>query len=405
MLTRRQALLVSASFCAMAPAAIGQPRHPTQSKAGSRGKKDPASAGSPADTPIGPVDTLARWAYVMDYNTGASLLEKNADVEMPPSSMTKLMTIYLVYERLKQGKMRLEDELPVTERAWKMGGSKMFVQVGTQVKVEDLVRGVIVQSGNDACIVFAEAIAGSEEQFAELMNQKAKELGLTNSFFKNSTGWPDPEQHMSCRDIATLARRIIHDFPEYYHYDSEKTFKYNNIEQGNRNPLVQKGTADGLKTGHTEAGGYGLVASSRRGNRRMILVLNGLETMHARAEEGERLMDWAFANFEDVTLFAAGDVVERVPVWLGVSPTVPLIGGRDLVVTMPRNWRKNAAVKVSYDSPIRAPVAKGTTLGKLAVKGDGVPAMEVPLLAGADVPKLSLPGRAIAVLSHYVTGG
>jgi serine-type D-Ala-D-Ala carboxypeptidase (penicillin-binding protein 5/6) len=405
MLTRRQALSVSASFCAMAPAAIGQPRHPTQSKAGSRGKKDPASAGSPADTPIGPVDTLARWAYVMDYNTGASLLEKNADVEMPPSSMTKLMTIYLVYERLKQGKMRLEDELPVTERAWKMGGSKMFVQVGTQVKVEDLVRGVIVQSGNDACIVFAEAIAGSEEQFAELMNQKAKELGLTNSFFKNSTGWPDPEQHMSCRDIATLARRIIHDFPEYYHYDSEKTFKYNNIEQGNRNPLVQKGTADGLKTGHTEAGGYGLVASSRRGNRRMILVLNGLETMHARAEEGERLMDWAFANFEDVTLFAAGDVVERVPVWLGVSPTVPLIGGRDLVVTMPRNWRKNAAVKVSYDSPIRAPVAKGTTLGKLAVKGDGVPAMEVPLLAGADVPKLSLPGRAIAVLSHYVTGG
>jgi serine-type D-Ala-D-Ala carboxypeptidase (penicillin-binding protein 5/6) len=407
MLTRRQALLVSASFAAMAPAAVAQPRHPTQSKtgAGSRGKKDAGSGGSPADTPIGPIDTVARWAYVMDYNTGASLLEKNADVEMPPSSMTKLMTIYLVYERLKQGKMRLEDELPVTERAWKMGGSKMFVQVGTQVKVEDLVRGVIVQSGNDACIVFAEAIAGSEEQFAELMNQKAKELDLTNSFFKNSTGWPDPEQHMSCRDIATLARRIIHDFPEYYHYDSEKTFKYNNIEQGNRNPLVQKGTADGLKTGHTEAGGYGLVASSKHGDRRVILVLNGLETMHQRAEEGERLMEWAFANFEDVTLFAAGDVVERVPVWLGVSPTVPLIGGRDLVVTMPRNWRKNAAVKVSYDSPIRAPVAKGMSLGKLAVKGDGVPAMEIPLLAGADVPKLSLPGRAIAVLSHYVTGG
>jgi D-alanyl-D-alanine carboxypeptidase (penicillin-binding protein 5/6) len=407
MLTRRQALLVSAGFSAMAPTAIGQPRHPTPSKpgAGSRGKKEAGSAGSPADTPIGPVDTVARWAYIMDFNTGASLLEKNADVEMPPSSMTKLMTIYLVYERLKQGKMRLEDELPVTERAWRMGGSKMFVQVGTQVKVEDLVRGVIVQSGNDACIVFAEAIAGSEEQFAELMNQKAKELGLTNSFFKNSTGWPDPEQHMSCRDIATLARRIIRDFPEYYHYDSEKTFKYNNIEQGNRNPLVQKGTADGLKTGHTEAGGYGLCASSKHADRRVILVLNGLDTMHQRAEEGERLMDWAFANFEDVTLFAAGDVVERVPVWLGVSPTVPLIGGRDLVVTMPRNWRKNAAVKVSYDSPIRAPVAKGATLGKLAVKGDGVPAMEVPLLAGADVPKLSLPGRAIAVLSHYVTGG
>jgi D-alanyl-D-alanine carboxypeptidase (penicillin-binding protein 5/6) len=281
----------------------------------------------------------------------------------------------------------------------------MFVQIGTQVQVEDLIRGVIVQSGNDACIVLAEGIAGSEEQFVEMMNQKAKELGLTSSYFRNTTGWPDPEQHMSCRDIAVLAGRIIRDFPEYYHYDAEKTFRYNNIEQGNRNPLVQKGTADGLKTGHTEAGGYGLVASTRRGERRVILVLNGLESMHQRAEEGERLMDWAFANFEDVTLFAAGDVIERVPVWLGTSPTVPLVGGRDLVVTMPRNWRKNASVKVSYDAPIRAPVAKGTTVGRLVVAGNGVPGMEVPLLAGEDVPKLSLPGRAMAVLSHYVTGG
>ena len=226
------------------------------------------------------MDTAARWAFVQDFATGAALLDKNADVEMPPSSMTKLMTIFLVYERLQQGKMKLDDELLVSERAWHMGGSKMFVQIGTQVRVEDLIRGVIVQSGNDACIVLAEAISGSEEQFAELMNQKAKELGLTNSFFKNSTGWPDPEQHMSCRDIATLARRIIHDFPEYYHYDAEKTFKYNNIEQGNRNPLVQKGTADGLKTGHTEAGGYGVVASTKRGERRVILVLNGMNSMH-----------------------------------------------------------------------------------------------------------------------------
>src|SRR4051812_8242760 len=408
MLSRRTALLASASLAAGAVPADAQQRRSAQQKSGSsgsKGAKKDLPAGSPADTPLGPVDTSARWAYILDFNTAATLLEKNADTEMPPSSMTKLMTIYLVYDRLKQGKMKLDDELLVSERAWKMGGSKMYVQVGTQVRVEDLIRGVIVQSGNDACIVFAETIAGSEEQFAELMNQKAKELGLNNSNFRNSTGWPDPEQHMSCRDIAALARRIILDFPEYYHYDAEKTFKYNNIEQGNRNPLVQKGTADGLKTGHTEAGGYGLAASAKRGERRVIVVLNGLDSMHQRAEEGERLMDWAFANFEDVTLFAAGDVIERVPVWLGTSPTVPLVGGRDLVVTMPRNWRKNAAVKVSYDSPIRAPVVKGTTLGKLAVKGDGVPAMEVPLLAGADIPKLSLPGRAMAVLSHYVTGG
>jgi len=233
---------------------------------------------------------------------------------MPPSSMTKLMTMYLVYDRLKEGRLRLEDELPVSERAWRMGGSKMFVQVGATAKVEDLIRGVIVQSGNDACIVLAEALAGSEEQFAELMNQKAAQIGLTRSKFRNATGWPDPEQRMSARDIATLAKRIIRDFPEYYHYDAEKAFKYNGIDQPNRNPMVQKGTADGLKTGHTDAGGYGLVASSIRNGRRLVMVLNGMATMRERAEEAERIMDWSFANFENVTLFAANEAVERAPV-------------------------------------------------------------------------------------------
>ena len=409
MLTRRHALLASTAAAAMATDAGAQPRQQKPQaqppRAASRGKAREGSTGSPAETPLGPVDTAAKWAYIEDFTTGATLLEKQADDEMPPSSMTKLMTIYLVYDRLKQGQLRLEDELIVSEKAWKMGGSKMFVQVGTHVKVEDLIRGVIVQSGNDACVVLAEAIAGSEDQFAELMNQKAKELNLSRSHFKNATGWPDPEQRMSPRDIATLARRIIRDFPEYYHYDAEKSFKYNGIEQPNRNPMVQKGTADGLKTGHTEAGGYGLVASSIRNGRRLILVLNGMTTMKERAEEGERLMDWAFANFEDVTLFTAGDIVERVPVWLGTDQTVPLVGGRDLVVTMPRTWRKSASIKVLYKAPIPAPIAKGDVLGKLAVSGQGVPTMEVPLLAGADVGKLGLPGRAMAVVTRLVTGG
>jgi len=406
MLTRRLALLSSVLAVAALPVEAQQ-RRAAGHGAGSAAKgkaKDIAPAGSPANTPLGPVDTTARWGYMMDYQTGATLLDKGADEEMPPSSMTKLMTIYIVYERLKQGRMKLDDELPVSEKAWRMQGSKMFVPIGGMVKVEDLIRGVIVQSGNDAAIVFAEGISGSEEQFVELMNQKAKELGLTHSYFKNCTGWPDPDQHMSCRDIAILAAAIIRNFPAYYHYDAEKTFKYNGIEQGNRNPLVQRGTADGLKTGHTEAGGYGLAASSLRNGRRLILVLNGMSTMRERAEEAERLMDWGFANFEDVTLFAAGDVVERVPVWLGESPTVPLVSGRDVVVTMPRNWRSKASVKVAYDSPIRAPVAKGDTLGKLTVVGDGVPNLDLPLLAGADVGKLGIPGRAMAVLSHYVTG-
>jgi D-alanyl-D-alanine carboxypeptidase (penicillin-binding protein 5/6) len=227
---------------------------------------------------------------------------------------------------------------------------------------------------------------------------------LQNSHFRNANGWPDPEQRMSARDIAMLARRLIQDFPEYYRYDSEKTFKYNGIEQQNRNPLVQKGVADGLKTGHTEDGGYGLVASSQRDRRRVVLVLNGMTSMRQRAEESERLMDWAFREFEDVTLFTAGDTVEQAPVWLGTSATVPLVGGRDLVVTMPRGWQNRAKVTLDYASPVPAPVVRGSTLGRLTVTGQGVPDLQIPLLAGADVPRLSLPGRAWAVLAHYVTG-
>ncbi len=402
MLTRRLGLLASALMVGAGPA-LAEKKHPAA--VGHKGK-DPVAAptGSPADTPLGPIDTTARWAYIQDFDTGASLLEKQADEEVPPSSMTKLMTIYLLYDQLKQGRMKLDDELPVSEKAWRMQGSKMYVPVGGMVRVEDLIRGIIVQSGNDAAIVVAEAIGGSEEQFVEKMNAKAKQLGLTHSFFKNCTGWPDPEQHMSVRDIATLAGAIIREFPDYYHYDSEKTFKYNGIEQGNRNPMVQKGTADGLKTGHTEAGGYGLVASSKHNGRRVILVLNGMGSMRERAEESERLMDWAFFNFEDVTLFSAGDTIEQVPVWLGTSHSVPLVTGRDITVTMPRNWRQKASVKVGFNTPLTAPVAKGDVVGKLILAGDGVPHLEVPLMAGADVPRLGLPGRAMAVLSKYVSG-
>ncbi len=412
----RRSLLLATAAGLVAPAAFApagaQQHHRDQARpAAAPGTHlhhmpaDPPPAGSPADTPIGPFDTAARQALIVDFDTGATLLTKDADTPMVPSSMTKLMTAYLVYAALKSGKLSLTQELPVSERAWRMGGSKMFVQLGSSVKVEDLIRGMIVQSGNDACIVLAEAIAGSEEAFAEQMNTKAKELGLTQSHFRNSTGWPDPDHRMSCRDIATLARRIIQDFPEYYKYDAEKSFRYNNIEQENRNPLVQKGTADGLKTGHTEEAGYGLCASSLRGGRRVVLVINGLTSMHQRAEEGERLMEWSFREWENVTLFTAGDVVDRAPVWLGARASVPLVGGRDLVVTMPRQWKSSATVAVQYDAPLNAPVSRGDAIGKLVISGKGVPGMEVPLLAGEDVPRLGLPGRALAVLTHYVTGG
>ena len=399
--TRRMLLAAGPALAATPALAQKRSARPAHAKVAAA---DPVPTGSPANTPLGPLDTEAKYAFVTDYNTGAALLDKDADVQQPPSSMTKLMTAYIVYGMLKIGRLQLDAELPVSDKAWRMQGSKMFVPQGGSVKVEDLIRGMIVQSGNDACIVLAEGVAGSEDQFVELMNAKAKELGLTNTHYANCTGWPDATQYMSCRDIATLAGDIIRDFPDYYHYDKETTFKYNGIEQGNRNTLVQKGLADGLKTGHTEAGGYGVVASADRGGRRVILVINGLASMHARTEEGERLLEWAFREWENVDLFKAGDTVDEVKVWLGTQPTVPLVGGRNLVITMPKQWRQTAKIEIQYNAPIAAPVNRGDVLGKLVVSGKGVPDMQVPLLAGEDVPRQGLPGRAVAVLGHYVLG-
>ncbi len=398
--TRR--LLLTSGAAILLGGARARPRVATKKDAAKTAEA--AAPTSPAHTPIGPIDTAARWAIVTDFSTGATLLDKDADVPMPPSSMTKLMTEYIVEQNLASGKLKLDQQLPVSEKAWRTGGSRMFVQVGTSVAVEDLLRGLIVDSGNDACIVLAEGIAGSEEQFVALMNAEAKRMGLTQTNFRNCTGLPDPDHHMSVRDIATLAARLITDFPQYYHYDSERTFKYNNIEQQNRNALVQKGTADGLKTGHTDAGGFGLVASALRGNQRIVLVVNGLPTSHLRGEEGEKLLDWAFRSFENVTLFAAGDVVEQARVYMGATPTVPLVGGRDLVVTLPRDWRSKTRVTISYQSPLRAPLRRGTAVGTLSVTGSGMGDLQLPLLAGADVPRLGLPGRAMAVLTHMVTG-
>ena len=403
-LTRRILLAAAPTLAAVPALAQRHPAAPHAPRAGHGKAAEAAPTGSPAATPLGPIDSAARYAFVVDFNTGASLLDKDADVQQPPSSMTKLMTAYIVYSMLKLGRLKLDQELPVSDKAWRMQGSKMFVPQGGSVRVEDLIRGMIIQSGNDACLVLAEAIAGSEDQFVELMNAKARDLGLTNTNYANCTGWPDATQHMSCRDIATLAAHIIRDFPEYYHYDKETSFKYNGINQENRNSLVQKGLADGLKTGHTDAGGYGLVGSADRGGRRVIVVINGLTSMHARAEESERLLEWSFREFENVTLFSAGDTVETVKVWLGTEPTVPLVGGRNLIITMPRQWRNTAKIEVQYASPVSAPIGRGDTLGKLVVSGKGVPDMQVPLLAGADVPRQGLPGRAVSVLSHYVLG-
>ena len=383
------------AFAQQRPAAPrpAQPRQPS------------APPSTPASSPLGPVDTLARQAILVDFDTGAVLLEKNPDERMPPSSMSKLMTMYVVFDLLKAGRLRLDQTMPVSERAWRMGGSKMFVQIGAQVSVENLARGVIVQSGNDACIVLAEGISGSEQQFVELMNETARRIGLRASTFRNSTGWPDPEQRVTARDLATLARRIIVDHPEYYRFYNERSFRWNDITQENRNPTLSRvAGADGLKTGHTDEAGFGLTASAIRGGRRLILVVNGLPSMRARAEESERLLEWGFREFDNVVVFRAAETVEEVPVYLGERPTVPLVAGRDLVLTMPRQWRRSLQARVRFDAPVPAPVAKGQELGKLIVSGQGVPEMEVPLIAGADVDRLGLFPRIPAVLGRWLGG-
>ncbi|SDB49069.1 D-alanyl-D-alanine carboxypeptidase family protein [Belnapia rosea] len=401
--TRRRSLIlpVAAALTSGSLPALAQPRSgASRPGAGQRAPTGPAP--TPANTPLGPFDTIARQAFIIDADTDAVLLEKNADERMPPSSMSKLMTMYVVFSMLKEGRLKLDQELPVSERAWRMQGSKMFVQIGSTVPVEALIRGVIVQSGNDACIVLAEGISGSEQQFAELLNEKGKQIGLTDSTFRNATGWPDPEHRMTCRDLARVARRIINDFPEYYKYYNERSFTWNGISQENRNPaLARVPGADGLKTGHTEEAGYGLTASAKRGDRRLIVVFNGLPTMRARGEESERLLEWGFREFENVVLFRAADVIEEVPVHLGDRRTVPLVGGKDVVVTLPRQWRQRLQARVKYEAPIAAPVLKGQELGRLEVSGQGVPNLSLPLLAGADVDRLGLVARIPAVIGRW----
>lgn len=351
------------------------------------------------------METPAKQAYIVDLQTGTVLLEKDSTTPSPPASLSKLMTLYMVFEQLKQGKLSLDDKFVVSRKAWKMGGSKMFVEVDKRVRVEDLVRGIVVQSGNDACIVVAEAMSGSESAFADAMNRRAREIGLTDSNLVNSTGWPDEGHAMSPRDLAVLAQRIIEEFPEYYPYFAEKSFRYNKIKQGNRNPLLYRDTgADGLKTGHTRASGYGLVASAVREGRRVVMVLTGLRTARTRSFEARRLLDWAYQSFKNYDLFESGAVVENADVWLGKEETVPLVTERDIKISLPRASRRGLKAKVVYEGPVPAPIAKGTKIASLVVTAPDFKSIEVPLVAGADVARVGVFGRLGAAISYMVWG-
>ena len=331
------------------------------------------------------IETQARNAILMDYDTGQYLYVKDHEKMVPPASMSKLMTVNMIFEKLKDGSLSLDDTFTVSERAWKLGGaasggSTMFLKIGEKVRVEDILKGILIQSGNDACIVAAENLAGSEDDFAEMMNKRARELGLNNSSFANSTGLPHPDQKMSVEDLAKLARHIIKEFPEFYHIFSEKYYTHNNITQGNRNPLLYSmPNADGLKTGHTEEAGFCLTASAKKGERRLIEVMTGMNSNKERSEEAERLMEWGFREFNNYNLLNKGQTIAEIPVVFGSEKQVRLV----VPETVKRTLKKSQAPKIKmtavYDKPVKAPVAAGDKLGEVRIELDGQEMENLPL--------------------------
>lgn len=351
------------------------------------------------------METLARQAIVIDDSTNTVLFSKDADVKMHPSSMSKLMTVYLAFKRLHEGSLKLTDMLPVSEKAWRTQGSKTFVEIGGKLSVGDLLQGIIVQSGNDACVVVAEALAGSEESFAGQMNDMAKQLGMTNTHFANATGLPDDSHVMSARDLAILAQHVIHDFPEFYHYFSQKEFVHHGIKQGNRNLLLYRNAmVDGLKTGHTDAGGFGIVASGKDASgRRILVVINGLSSEKERAEEAEKLLSFGFRDFDAVTIARKGQVVDKADVWFGAQESVPLTVAEDTRITLPKAGRAKLKFTLVYTAPVPAPVSEGAHIADLRIESPDAPAQLIPLVAAQPVEKMGAMARIFRTLRYYVT--
>ncbi len=337
-------------------------------------------------------DTTARAAYVIDQKTGTVLLSKDADQPLPPASMSKLMTLYVAFEALRDGRLTLDETLPVSEHAMSYGGSTMFLNTQDRVRVEDLLRGIIVLSGNDACVVIAEALSpdGTEAGFARFMTQRAKQMGMDNSNFANSNGWPAAGHMMSVHDLAILADNLITDFPEYYPLFAEEEFEFDGRAPSNarnRNPLLRLDIgADGLKTGHTNEAGYGLVGSAKQGDRRVIFVLSGLDSTARRAEEAEAVVNWSFRNFVERTVATAETPIAQAKLWMGAQKTVGLVPQDDLSVLFPVLSDDAVEAEVVYEGPINAPVSKGQQLAELVIKPEGLPEIRRPLVAAEDVP-------------------
>jgi D-alanyl-D-alanine carboxypeptidase (penicillin-binding protein 5/6) len=354
--------------------------------------------------------TAAPYVILLDVESGSMLYEKGADTPTPPSSMAKLMTMEVVFNEIKQGRIKTDDEYMVSEDAWRRGGapshtSSMFAPIHSKVRVEDLLRGAIVMSGNDACITLAEGIAGNESTFVAKMNERAHELRLTKSYFTNSTGLPDPAQKATVRDLARLARHIIRTYPEFYKIFGEHEFTWNKIRQQNRNPLLAMNIgADGLKTGHTNDGGYGLVGSTVQDGTRLLVVVNGLKSEKERADEAKKIIEFGYRGFEARPLFDAGQVVGTARLFGGASSSVPLVGEGRISVLMPKNASERLTAKIVYTGPVPAPVKRGQQIANLNIYRGDLMVAEVPLFAAEDVERGTLPRRAFDAATELVIG-
>ncbi len=351
----------------------------------------------------------AKQAYITDFKTGKVLFSKDADEPMKPASMAKIMTVFVAFQRIADGSLKLTDEMTVSKKAWRKGGSRTFLEVDSKVTVSDLLHGIIVQSGNDAAIVIAEGISGTEQAFADEMNFWAKKIGMSNTNFRNSTGWPDPDLTTTAKDMNILATEMIRRFPadkypELYPMFSKLEFTYNKINQPNRNPLVY-GTvgADGLKTGHTEESGYGLVGSALRDGQRVVMVLNGLSSMRQRAAESRRLMDLMFREFKTYRFFEQGQTVDQANVWLGTQPKVDLVLDEPLSMLLSYNERRDIQLSVQWQDPIPAPISIGDSIGTLTIKSKDK-TQELVLRAGQDVPALGIIDRFGAAIKYLIFG-
>ena len=349
------------------------------------------------------IETKADSAIILDVNSNTILFEKNADERQGPASMSKLMLIYMVFERLQNRTLTIDQEFLVSKKAWKFGGSKMFVNIGEMVSVENLLKGIIVQSGNDACIVLAEGLSGTEENMVDEMNEKAVEIGLTNSNFQNVTGWPHEDHYMSLKDIAYLSKLIITNFFEYYYLFAINEFTYNNIKQFNRNKLISIDGFDGLKTGRTSQSGYGIVASAKRENRRIVSVVNGLNSEKERINETKKLVNWSFREFVNYDLYKSGDSIQFAKVWLGKESFVPLVSNEDISVTIKKKYSDKFIIKLVYETPIVSPVKKGDKLAELQlIEGDNVKIKNI--YSGKDIDKVSRFYRSFSIINYLLFG-